>query len=164
MTATQSIDIRPAVSSDLTAITELEAACFDADERWDDEAWRVELESGAMVLVASLRQAQPECEVFEQVVGTASFRVAADTSELFSIMTSPQWRGIGVATLLLARGFEWASSQGADEMFLEVRIGNGAQALYADAGFQPLYERTNYYGPGLHALVMRKELSGGRDE
>jgi len=79
-------------------------------------------------------------------------------------MTAQQWRGLGVATLLLARGFAWARRGGASEMLLEVRMDNRARSLYADAGFTPLYERTNYYGPGLHALVMRRSLEGEEHE
>jgi len=156
----EDVTVREATTDDLGAINALERECFDADERWDADAWNVELHAGGLVLVACVKQQQPGCALFEEVASVASFRVAADSSELYSIMTGPQWRGMGLATLLLARGLQWAADQGAVEMFLEVRLGSGARALYADAGFVPLYERSNYYGPGLHALVMRRELGG----
>ena len=154
------VTVREATTADLGAINALEAECFDEDERWDDDAWNVELQMSGLVLVACVKEQQPGCAVFEEVASVASFRLAADSSELYAIMTAPQRRGMGLATLLLARGMQWAADQGAVEMFLEVRLDNHARALYADAGFTPLYERSNYYGQGLHALVMRRELRG----
>ncbi|MCL2652817.1 MAG: GNAT family N-acetyltransferase [Propionibacteriaceae bacterium] len=154
----EDVTVRAATLDDLGAINALETECFDEDERWDDDAWNVELQMSGLVLVACVKQQGPDCALFEEVASVASFRIAADSSELFNIMTAPQWRGMGLATLLLARGLQWASDQGATEMFLEVRLGNEARALYADAGFVPAYERSNYYGPGSHALVMRREL------
>jgi len=42
---------------------------------------------------------------------------------------------------------------------LEVRVGNdAAQPLYTSNGFYPLNIRKDYYGPGLDARVMRKDL------
>ena len=162
------INIRPANSGDLAALLALETICFP-DDAWDADSWRAELEGGGrLVLVAEARRVVSGngCEAYGDIVAAACFHIAGDSAELYTIATLPDWRGLGLATLLLARGFDWAAGQGAAEMFLEVRLGNGAQALYADAGFHPLYERTNYYGPGLHALVMRKELkeSGAGDE
>lgn len=149
------VAIRVAVRADLDALTALDHECFDELERWSHRAWRGEVESDALVLVATADQ---------QIVAAASFHVAGEAAELFSVMTAPPWRGVGVATLLLARGFAWAVSRGATQMLLEVRVGNQAQGLYADLGFKPLYQRTNYYGPGLDAVVMARELNGGTDE
>jgi ribosomal protein S18 acetylase RimI-like enzyme len=42
---------------------------------------------------------------------------------------------------------------------LEMRIGNDqARPLYESLGFIEISRRENYYGPGLTAVVMRKEL------
>ncbi|MCL2783724.1 MAG: GNAT family N-acetyltransferase [Propionibacteriaceae bacterium] len=143
--------IRVAACGDLDALAAIETQCFEEAERWSASAWREELAGdNRLTLVAEVGE----------VVAAACFHVAGDSAELYNIMTAPQWQGFGLATLLLARGFDWASQQGATQMLLEVRVNNGAQALYADVGFTPLYERTNYYGPGLHALVMRRELKG----
>lgn len=146
-----SIHVRAADMADLDALTALDHRCFDEAQRWSADAWQAELIGDGLVLVALAGS---------RIVSAASFHVAGDSSDLFSVMTAPDWRGLGLATKLLAQGFEWAASLGATEMVLEVRLGNGAQALYADLGFTPLYERTNYYGPGLHALVMRRDLKG----
>ncbi len=42
---------------------------------------------------------------------------------------------------------------------LEMRVGNdAARPLYEQHGFSEVSKRENYYGPGLTAVVMRKEL------
>jgi len=147
--------IRRATPADLPAIMALEAACFDAPERWGAPAWRAELSGDArLVLVADQGV----------VIAAACFHLAGETAELYRVMTAPASQGIGLATLLLAGGLAWASSSGATEMLLEVRLDNRARALYADAGFAPLYERTNYYGPGLHAQVMCRPIGDDAHE
>jgi ribosomal protein S18 acetylase RimI-like enzyme len=42
---------------------------------------------------------------------------------------------------------------------LEMREGNlEAQPLYEKYGYQVISRRDNYYAPGIHALIMRKEV------
>jgi ribosomal protein S18 acetylase RimI-like enzyme len=42
---------------------------------------------------------------------------------------------------------------------LEMRVGNEeALPLYLQNGFTEVSRRQNYYGPGLTAIIMRKEL------
>jgi len=42
---------------------------------------------------------------------------------------------------------------------LEMRVGNvEAEPLYLAHGFRQISFRKDYYGPGIHAAVMRKEL------
>jgi len=164
MTDPDGIAIRLAASSDLAGIMALEDACFDPNERWSTTAWQAELEGPGLVIVAEGREPADGCQAFSALAAAAAFHLAGDTAELYSIMTAPAWRGLGVATLLLARGFAWARRSGATQMLLEVQKTNQARALYVDAGFVTLYERTNYYGPGRHALVMRRALEGNGNE
>ena len=164
MTGPDGVGIRAAASSDLPGIMALEDACFDPKERWGVTAWQAELEGPGLVSVAEVGESGEGCQAFSALAAAACFRLAGDVAELYRIMTAPAWRGLGVATLLLARGFAWASQSGAKEMLLEVRKSNQARSLYVDAGFTTLYERTNYYGPGRHALVMRRELEGNGNE
>jgi ribosomal protein S18 acetylase RimI-like enzyme len=43
---------------------------------------------------------------------------------------------------------------------LEMREGNAeAQPLYEKHGYSVVSRRDNYYAPGIHALIMRKELA-----
>jgi N6-L-threonylcarbamoyladenine synthase/ribosomal-protein-alanine N-acetyltransferase len=60
---------------------------------------------------------------------------------------------------LLKRLIDWARVKKADAIMLEMRLGNdAARPLYEQNGFAEVSKRENYYGPGLTAVVMRKEL------
>ena len=164
MSDIRSVDIRAAMSSDLPALVALDAACFDAAERWGELAWQAELEGTGLVMVVDARRPGSGCELYGDLAAAITIHLAGDSAELYRVMTAPDWRGMGLATLLLAKGFNWAREMGASEMMLEVREDNRARSLYADLGFTPAYERTNYYGPGLHALVMRRVLEVDANE
>jgi ribosomal-protein-alanine N-acetyltransferase len=54
---------------------------------------------------------------------------------------------------------EWALAQGSIAMMLEVKTDNAAAiGLYESLGYSKLNIRKDYFGTGLDALVMRKEL------
>lgn len=78
-------------------------------------------------------------------VGFTLSRGAADEEELLLIAVSPEHRGRGVGAALLARYIEAAHARGKTRLFLEMRDGNPAEALYLRAGFEPIGRRRNYY-------------------
>ena len=54
---------------------------------------------------------------------------------------------------------DWSRNQKVQAMMLEMRVGNAeAEPLYVAYGFRKISERQDYYGPGITAIVMRKEL------
>ena len=59
----------------------------------------------------------------------------------------------------MARITKWALDQGSIAMMLEVKTDNvEAISLYETLGYTKLNVRKDYFGSGLDALVMRKEL------
>ena len=59
----------------------------------------------------------------------------------------------------MARITQWAIDQGSIAMMLEVKTDNvEAISLYESLGYSKLNVRKDYFGTGLDALVMRKEL------
>jgi ribosomal-protein-alanine N-acetyltransferase len=55
---------------------------------------------------------------------------------------------------------KWSLMRVAPSMILEVGVNNSsAIALYETLGYLIINTRKNYYGPGLDAHVMRKELT-----
>ena len=69
-----------------------------------------------------------------------------------------QGRGVGLA--LLQAVFDWASTQKAESLRLEVRAGNErAMRVYSKAGFLQTGRRAAYYtGPIEDAVVMERTL------
>lgn len=152
----------PARESDLAAILELEHGAFPASERWSKLAWRDEL-------LAHDRYVLTARDADDRVMAVATFQCVADTADLHRIMVARQHRGEGSAKRMVRAGMEWAQALGADRMLLEVREDNDAAlALYDGTGFEVIARRENYYGPGVHALVMAAPLAepgrSGSDE
>jgi len=95
------------------------------------------------------------------VVGYAGIMVVAAgvPADLLTIAVLPDFRGQGIAQFMLAALESWAQEKGATEVILEVDVKNdGAIRLYEFTGYGKISTRANYYGLGLDALIMRKEL------
>jgi ribosomal protein S18 acetylase RimI-like enzyme len=156
---------RRAGTADLAALTALESACFEADERWSSASWRAELDGSdrAVWVATRARRARADdggCQAFDEAVAACCAHRCGDDAELFRVATAPGYRGLGVATMLVSAAMAWAGAAGATRMLLEVRHDNArARSLYADLGFTDLYLRTNYYAFGQDAVVMSRPLT-----
>ena len=76
-----------------------------------------------------------------------------------TLTVTPDERRKGIARELLRRLIDWGRVQKSDAIMLEVRAGNEeATPLYQSFGFVEVSRRKDYYGPGLTAIVMRKDL------
>ena len=73
---------------------------------------------------------------------------------------SPAVRSVGIAVMTaVGSGNETAKNNGAEKVFLEVRVSNAtAMSLYLKGGFKGVYARTRYYRDGVDCLVMSKKL------
>lgn len=139
-----------AAASDLDAIAALEADAFE-HARWSRAAWASELTGGDRRVLAARSAGD--------VVGVATFSLVGDTSDLLRVVVHRDHRGRGVARTLVRAGLEWAEALGAGRMMLEVdAVNEAALALYSSLGFAPLARRTDYYAPGVHALVLSRPL------
>ncbi len=150
--------LRFATPDDLDVIVALEEA-FPVRERWSRDAWFHELEAdNRWVQVA-------ECPGASGILGVITVQIIGGVADLNRIIVAPEMRGHGVGAELLRAGIEDANSAEADEMLLEVRHDNrAAHALYARAGFTEIARRTDYYGTGVDAVVLRLELAEEDDD
>lgn len=144
---------RSATLEDVPAIAELDTQSFPVKERWSENLWADELRADdRFVLVAE--------DSAGVLIGVATFQLIDDVLDLLRVMVSARWRGMGVAADLLRAGILFATSHGCTRMLLEVRDDNErAIALYERFGFHVIDTRSNYYGPGLDALVMQHEVA-----
>lgn len=86
-----------------------------------------------------------------------------DEVHLLNITVAPALQGRGWGRLMLEALALWARAQGAQWLWLEVRVGNRrAQAVYEKNGFRRVGERRHYYpaadGRREDALVMSLKL------
>ena len=93
-------------------------------------------------------------------VASALCAVFPVEAELESLAVTPAMQGRGVGLALLQAVFDWASTQKAESLRLEVRAGNErAMRVYSKAGFLQTGRRAAYYtGPIEDAVVMERTL------
>ena len=95
-------------------------------------------------------------------VGFSLTRSVADESELLLIAVHPAQQRRGIGRLLLDDFVDQARTSGMRKAHLEVRDGNGAMAMYQDAGFTQIGRRRKYYhgsdGSTFDALTFMKEV------
>jgi ribosomal-protein-alanine N-acetyltransferase len=98
-----------------------------------------------------------------RLVGYVLGWLVADRAEVMSIGVDPGERGQGHGRALLERLVAQVRGEGALELALEVRAGNGAAvALYEATGFERVGRRTRYYGDGEDALTYVLDLGPAR--
>ena len=134
---------------DLDRIMAIMEAAFDPAY---GEAWtRRQVEDalalpGTHYLVAGTDGGVPSAGA--PAIGFALSREAADEEELLLIAVHPDHRGRGAGRVLLERFIAAARARGAMRIFLEMREGNPAEALYRRCGFADVGRRRHYYRRG----------------
>ena len=98
-----------------------------------------------------------------QLLGYFVAMLGVDEAHLLNITVAPEFQGQGWALVLLDALALWARGQGAQWLWLEVRMSNQrARAVYERYGFRPVGERKRYYpasdGQREDAIVMSKPL------
>jgi N6-L-threonylcarbamoyladenine synthase len=148
------LEIREATKNDLSAIMELERACF-ANDAWDQATMRSEIIAKHTYYLAAFKQGS--------VVGYAGLSKLPGNSQadIQTIAVAEAFRGQGLARALMRQVLSQAKQLNAGEIFLEVRADNpAAQGLYLGLGFEHIDTRKRYYQPDdVDALVMRLNLS-----
>lgn len=80
-------------------------------------------------------------------------------ADIHTLTVAQNFRNQGIGRAMLDQLIAWARMRKAPAIFLEMREDNKeANPLYISAGFAPISRRNDYYGSGVHAIVMKKEL------
>jgi ribosomal-protein-alanine N-acetyltransferase len=149
------IEYRAAAQLDLPVLVSMERVLF-ADSPWSMGQFREEFKGvpkSRYFLVATNDE--------DQIVGYAAVLVIAPgvEADVLTVAVLPDYTRQGIATQFMAELEKWSLSKGAPAMMLEVGTKNAsAIALYEKLGYENISTRKGYYGPGLDAFVMRKEL------
>ena len=143
---------------DVEAVGELERELF-AHDPWSAEQFWGEL---ARVPESRWYAVHEDADGIDGYVGLYTVPPEADVQ---TIAVAPRSQGVGLGRELLHALVAEARRRGCVQLFLEVRTDNAsAIALYERTGFTREGRRTDYYGPGLDALVMRLRLHDGIGE
>ena len=95
------------------------------------------------------------------ILGFVMLRRMGDEGELLQIAVDCSARRRGVADSLMGAALGFAGDNAIGQVFLEVRMGNGAAiALYEKHGFVPVRRRKGYYSdPVEDAIVFKLKVS-----
>ena len=150
------ISYRTAMQLDLPVLVSMERVLF-ADSPWSMGQFKEEfkgLPNSRYFLVATNDD--------DQIVGYAGVLVVAPgvEADVLTVGVLPEYARQGIATHFMAELEKWSLSKQAPAMMLEVGTENRAAIeLYEKLGYENISTRKGYYGPGLDAFVMRKELN-----
>jgi ribosomal-protein-alanine N-acetyltransferase len=147
---------RPLAAQDLPVVAALEARIHAAP--WSERNFRDALAAGYSARVG-LRG--------DRIVAYGVLMLGPGEAQLLNLSVVPDARRMGLGRALLQQFIDDARRLYADQLFLEVRVGNRAAiALYEAAGFVSIARRVAYYPPSNpgagreDALVMRCALNG----
>jgi N6-L-threonylcarbamoyladenine synthase len=148
------VKLLPADEIHIEQMMVLEHECFGRDA-WTEESMRFEVLSNHTRYFVLLQDSL--------VVGYAGLSklIGSSQADVQTIAVAPAVRGGGFGRKLMQRLLQEAESQGASEIFLEVRADNSvAQALYVSLGFTHIDTRKRYYQPDdVDAWIMRATLA-----
>jgi ribosomal-protein-alanine N-acetyltransferase len=146
------ITYRDANSFDIPVLVSLDKELFPYSP-WSAGQYREEISAPTRRFIVAMDEAL-------SIIGYAGvFAPGGAEADVLTVGVVPQHRGQGIARELMARITKWALDQGSIAMMLEVKTDNvEAISLYESLGYSKLNVRKDYFGSGLDALVMRKEL------
>lgn len=173
------VRLRPLLESDLGRVMELEPLLFGAGA-WSLGTYREELTTTGRTYVAAVVPGadgeQPGTDGErpgvatvmpgvegpdagdERLVGYAGL-ATGEEAQVMTVGVDAEHRRQGIGARLVGALVEAARTGGARTVLLEVRASDdGAQQLYARAGFVPIGRRRRYYRDGEDAVVMRTDL------
>jgi ribosomal-protein-alanine N-acetyltransferase len=146
------ITYRDANSFDIPVLVSLDKNLFPYSP-WSAGQYREEISAPTRLFVVALDDAR-------SIVGYAGvFAPGGAAADILTVGVVPEYRGQGIARQLMTGITKWAIDQGSIAMMLEVKTDNAAAiSLYESLGYSRLNTRKDYFGSGLDALVMRKDL------
>lgn len=132
-------ELRPGGPADLPEVMRVMESAFDPSF---GEAWTAS-QLGAVLAGAGAWLRIARCG--GETCGFAVARAVGDEAELLLIGVSRAWRRQGVGAALLQEVLDDARKRGVHRLFLEMRDGNQAEAMYRAAGFSNVGRRPRYY-------------------
>jgi tRNA threonylcarbamoyladenosine biosynthesis protein TsaB len=145
------ISFRAATAMDAVSIYSLESEIYRGEDPWSLDQIKEELTANDRYYLVAVSEVG--------IIGYAGLMPAGELTDILTMTVDPDFRRKGIAREFLKRLIDWSRNRKAQAVMLEVRYNNvEAIALYEANGFRRISERADYYGPGLTALVMRKEL------
>ncbi|KRN27429.1 ribosomal-protein-alanine acetyltransferase [Lactobacillus selangorensis] len=137
----QELNLRRLERQNITALLDLERACYAGLTPWDRFAFMVELRKRRQSLYLALFDHDERLLAF-----VGCWFVAAGESHITNIAVAPEQQSKGFGTFLLNFMIDYARTLKCRKMTLEVRVDNsGAHRLYERLGFTDGNLKKAYY-------------------
>lgn len=149
--AAASVHLRAATMADIDALLTLESL-FPSDQISRRSFRRFIQSPSARVIVATRA---------ERVVGNLILllRLRSGRSRIYSMIVSPDARGLGLGALLVQAAMDASREAGRSIIRLEVRADNiAAKALYEKLDFEVTRDLPGFYDDGADGLRMERKL------
>jgi ribosomal-protein-alanine N-acetyltransferase len=143
--------LRPMTAGDVPRVLALEAEIFS--HPWTEGILRDEL--------SAPRRTYLVAEDGGSIVGYGGVMLVEEDAHITNLAVAPAHRGRGVATRIYLELVDVALGEGAENLTLEVRLGNvDARRLYSRFGFAPVGIRKDYYVDDDALIMWVTEASG----
>lgn len=145
------IIVRDMVEQDICSVVRIENMSFTTP--WSETSFFTEIYKRQSIAKVALSE--------EDVVGHICVEHVLDEGNILDLAVRPDFRGMGVASLLLKNAIEELMTVGCRSLYLEVRASNeAARKLYQGFGFRVAGARKKYYvAPIEDAVLMRLEVT-----
>jgi ribosomal-protein-alanine N-acetyltransferase len=146
--------MRPMRWWDIAEVAAIERTVFP--EAWSTEQFWAELAQSTRTYVVAED---------DGIVGYGGVYHLPPDSDIQTIAVAPHAHGRGIGKAILNTLIAEARMRGCTSMLLEVRSDNEAAInLYRNHRFEPISQRSDYYAPGVDAVVMRRRPLGDPSE
>jgi len=154
------VEIRPARADDMDALLTIEQQCFDvyyyAYYTMDRRDFEFYLEDPESLFLAAILDGR----LVGYVLGPIETWHAPPAAHIDSIAVLPEFQHKGIGAQLLESFTESVRRQGCRIITLEVSPANEVgMAFFDQHGFRKVHRLRNYYGRGLHGLLMAAIIS-----
>ena len=141
--------IVPLMKELVPEVAAIEALCFS--EPWSEQAYLEACDKEEYLYLVALNEAG-------HAIGMCGLIIGPFEAEVMNVAVHPDYRGQGIARLLMQALLEAGDRRGVKEYTLEVRVGNaGAIHIYETYGFVGEGVRPGFYRkPVEDALIMWK--------
>jgi ribosomal-protein-alanine N-acetyltransferase len=141
-----SYTIKPMISADIPAVTELEQSAYQT--HWSKRDIHREIEQNQFAYNFVLWKDSI-------LIGVCGFWLLANEAHITTVAIHPQWQRQQLGDWLLLHLIIEADNLGADVVTLELRRSNyRAEALYHKYRFEKVGYRAHYYDDGDDALIL----------
>jgi ribosomal-protein-alanine N-acetyltransferase len=145
------IVIREMKESDIPHVVEIENISFSTP--WSSHSFLREIYKPYSISMVAL--------IGDRILGYICAEMIIDEAHILNLAVHPDFRRMGVGSLLVSRLLEEVERKGCRYIYLEVRTSNlAAKRLYERFNFKVVGVRRHYYvHPDEDALIMMLELS-----